>query len=134
MSAHSHPQAVEPGHAPVGRRSAARLRLAIPARFVSIFGTQSGILLDVSRLGARIGLARPPAEGDAGYLEIARFEVFGMVVRTDRGIEGGIIGIVFDEPLTDAQVLEIRSHAEQFETNERQALRNQVRRWVTGQL
>jgi len=133
MIAHLNPHAEEPGHAPVGRRSAARLRLAIPARFVSIFATQSGILLDVSRSGARIGLAQPPAEGGAGYLDFARFERFGTIVRTDRGIGGGIIGIVFDEPLTNAQVLEIRRYAEQFETNERQALRNQVRRWVTGE-
>lgn len=133
MIAHSNPQAEEPRLAPVGRRSAARLRLAIPARFVSILATQSGILLDVSRSGARLGLAWLPAEGDAGYLEIARFEVFSMIVRSDRGIGGGIIGIDFEEPLTDAQVLEIRRHAEQYETKERQALREQVRRWVTGE-
>jgi len=133
MIAHSNPPAEEPRHAPVGRRSAARLRLAIPARFVSILATQSGILLDVSRSGARLGLAQPPPEGQAGYLAIDRFEVFGTIVRTEPGIGGGIIGIDFEEPLTDAQVLEIRRHAEQFETNERQALRDQVRRWVSGE-
>lgn len=54
-------------------------------------------------------------------------------MRNDNGVGGGIIGIAFDEPLTDAQVLEIRHHAEQFEANERDALREQVRRWVSGE-
>lgn len=119
--------------AAIGRRSAARLRLAIPARFVSIHATQACILLDLSQSGARIGLASPIAEGQSGYLEVARFAMFGAVVRTDHGNGGGINAIAFDDPISGAQVLDIRRFAEEFESREREALREQVRRWVTGE-
>lgn len=39
----------------------------------------------------------------------------------------------FDEPISQAEVLEIRRYAELFEQRERQTLRDQVRRWVTGE-
>jgi hypothetical protein len=119
--------------ATIGRRAAARLRLAISARFVSIHTTQACILLDLSRLGARIGLTSPIAEGQSGYLEVARFAVFGTVVRTDHGNGGGINAIAFDDPMSGPQVLEIRRFAEDFESRERDALRDQVRRWVSGE-
>lgn len=117
----------------VGRRMAARLRLAIPARFVSIYATQPGIMLDISRTGARIALARPLAEGQSGYVAIARLEAFGTIIRTERGLEGGINAIVFDEPLPQAQVLEIRRFAEDYALREKSALREQVRLWVSGE-
>jgi hypothetical protein len=116
----------------IGRRSAPRLRLAVPGRFVSIYSTQNCILLDVSRSGARLGLATPIAEGLCGYLEIARLEVFGSIVRTERGIEGGINAMAFDDVIAKAQVLDIRRFAEEYEARERRALREQVKRWVTG--
>lgn len=116
-----------------GRRGAARLRLAIPVRIVSTRATQSCILLDLSRSGARIGLADPLAPGMCLYLQIARLEVFAEVVRRDPGAGGGINGLVFDEPLPDAAVLAVRQHAETFEQRQRDSLREQVRRWVSGE-
>ncbi|MFN4021147.1 MAG: PilZ domain-containing protein [Erythrobacter sp.] len=118
---------------PIGRRGAARLRLAIPVRIVSIHGTQTGILLDLSRTGARIGLAEPLTPGMCLYLKIARFELFAEVVRRDLGADGGINGLVFDEPLPDTTVLAVREHAEGFAQRQREALRDQVRRWVSGE-
>jgi len=119
--------------AAIGRRSAPRLRLAVPARFVSVFSTQNCILLDISRSGARLSLATPIADGQSGYLEIARLEVFGSIVRTERGIDGGINAMAFDDVIAKAQVLDIRRHAEHYEARERHALRDQVRHWVTGE-
>ncbi len=121
----------------VGRRAAPRLRLAIPARFVSITATQNCIMLDISRSGARIALASPAPCRQSGYIEIGRLEVFGMVVRSESGAEdggvGGVNAVAFDEPISQAEVLEIRRYAELFEQRERQSLRDQVRRWVTGE-
>lgn len=59
--------------------------------------------------------------------------MFGTVVRTDHGNGGGINAIAFDDLMFGAQVLEIRRFAEEFESREREALREQVRRWVTGE-
>ncbi len=121
----------------IGRRASARLRLAIPARFVSITATQSCILLDISRSGARIALANPAPCRQSGYIAIGRLEPFGIVVRSERlGIGaggGGINAVAFDEPIAQAEVLEIRRYAEDFALRERQALRDQVRRWVSGE-
>lgn len=118
---------------PAGRRGAARLRLAIPVRMVSTHATQSCILLDLSRTGARIGLAEPLAPRMCLYLGIARFEVFAEVIWRDLREGGGINGLVFDEPLPDAAVLAVRQHAETLEQRQRDSLRDQVRRWVSGE-
>jgi hypothetical protein len=117
----------------VGRRSAARLRLAIPVRLVSTRATENCILLDLSRTGARVGLADPLAPGACLYLAVARLEIFAEVVRRDRGHGGGINGLVFEDPLPNSAVLAVRHFAETFAQRERDALRDQVRRWVTGQ-
>lgn len=118
---------------PAGRRGAARLRLAIPVRMVSTHATQSCILLDLSRTGARIGLTEPLAPSKCLYLRIAHFEVFAEVIWLNLGEGGGINGLVFDEPLPDAAVLAVRQHAETFEQRQRDSLRDQVRGWVSGE-
>ncbi|MCM0001253.1 MAG: hypothetical protein NBV68_17920 [Erythrobacter sp.] len=119
----------------IGRRASARLRLAIPARFVSVTATQGCILLDISRSGARIALARPAPCRQSGYIAIGRLEPFGTVVRSERLGDGGsgINAVAFDEPISEADVLAVRRYAEDFEMRERQALRDQVRRWVAGE-
>ncbi len=118
---------------PIGRRAAARLRLAIPARFVSIYSTQNCILLDISRTGARLALASPLAEHQSGIVTFAQFELFGSIVRADHGADGGANALAFDDPITEADVLDVRRFAEGFELYERHALRDLVRRWVAGE-
>lgn len=133
MSAAPVPSFAHRGSLALGRREAPRLRLAIPARFVSLCDTQNCILLDLSRTGARLALARPVAAGQHGYIAIAHLEPFGVVVRREKGREGGLNAMTFDEPLSEAQVLEIRRFAEDFADRERAALRDQARRWVNGE-
>lgn len=116
-----------------GRRAAARLRLSIPAQMVSIYSTHDCILMDLSRTGARIALADPLANGEGGYLKVGRFELFCEAVRVMIGASGGVNGLIFDEPLSNADVLAIRHHAETFEDARRRALRDQVRKWVAGE-
>jgi hypothetical protein len=121
------------GTAAVGRRAAPRLRLAIPARFVSIYSVQPCVLLDISCTGARMALAEPLPRGQSGFIEIARMEIFGDIVRMERGIDGGVNAIAFETAISKTQVLGIRHFAEDFELREHRALRDQVRRWVTGE-
>lgn len=116
-----------------GRRSAARLRLAVPARFVSIWETQDCILIDVSRTGARVALARPLAVGQSGYLALAGMELFGTIVRSERSEDMALNALAFDEPIPSGEVLRIRSFAESFEARRSHALRERVRRWVAGE-
>lgn len=112
----------------VGRRAAPRLRLSIPARFQTVSAVRRCVLLDVSRSGAQIGLARPLPAGAAGFLTFADFEVFGDVIRTAPGSNG----IAFDLELGDADILKVRRFAESFQIEERRALMDDVRAWVTG--
>jgi hypothetical protein len=117
-----------------GRRAAARLRLSIPARMLTIHGIHDCILLDLSRTGARIALTMPLQVGADGFLKVGPVEAFGQTVRRDGGCGGGINGIKFDEPLAQTDVLAVRHHAETFRVRERDSLRDQVRRWVTGEM
>lgn len=117
----------------VGRRSAPRLRLAVPVRLILTRATETGVLLDLSRTGARIGLEQPLVPGACLFLKVAGLELFAEVVRRQLGEGGGINGLVFDEPLNDASVLAVRHFADTFEQRERNALRDRVRRWVNGQ-
>lgn len=117
----------------VGRRGAARLRLAIPVKLVSTRATETAVLLDLSRSGARVGLEQPLAPGACLYLKVAELELFAEVVRRDLGEGGGINGLAFDEPLADEVVLMVRQFAETLEQRERNTLRDKVRRWVSGQ-
>ena len=119
--------------APVGRRTAARLRLSIPARFVSIKGTHECVIIDLSSTGAQIAIAVPLRCGAAGFLKVASLEVFGEAVRLVPGLDGGVNGLMFDDPLPHAAILSIRHHAETFQQREHQALLDQVRSWVTGE-
>ncbi len=117
---------------PVGRRAAARLRLSIPARFISVEGTHDCVLIDLSSTGARIAMAEPLARGAAGYLEVAGLQIFGEAVRFVPGNGGGVNGLMFDDPLPRKAVLRVRYHAETLPEREHAALRDHVRRWVTG--
>ncbi|MEM9501014.1 MAG: PilZ domain-containing protein [Pseudomonadota bacterium] len=112
----------------VGRRAAARLRLSIPARLLTVCETQRCVLLDLSRNGARVGLRRPLEVGDAGFLLFADFELFGGVVRSAKGING----LEFDVRLSDDDVLKVRRLADGYAFDERRALRAEVREWVEG--
>ncbi|MEP1422552.1 MAG: PilZ domain-containing protein [Erythrobacter sp.] len=117
---------------PVGRRAAARLRLAIPARLVSLYGTHRCILIDLSSTGAQLGLEKPLAAKEAGFLQIAGQELFCEIVRTDQGPNGGINGLVFDPPLIEQDVLDMRRFAEHYELDELRGLKSEVKDWVEG--
>ncbi len=112
----------------VGRRAAPRLRLSIPARLVTVSETRRCVLLDLSRGGAQIGLAKPLAEGEAGFLRFAHYEAFACVIREGPGLNG----VEFDVGLSDEDVLATRRFAEMYEIDQRQALKDEARAWVMG--
>jgi len=117
---------------PVGRRAAARLRLSIPARLVTLCDTRRCILVNLSRTGAQVGLEKPLGEGEGVVLQIAGIDQFGDVVRCAVGSSGGINGIEFESGLTDSEVLALRHFADSFAGEENRQLRNEVRTWVAG--
>lgn len=112
----------------VGRRSAPRLRLSLPARFQSIEDTHKAILLNISRSGAQFAILKTVREGEGGMLECGPINVFAIVTRAEFSINA----VEFEEPLSEAEVLDIRRFYENFEERERRALIETARQWVTG--
>ena len=100
---------------PIGRRSAPRLRLSLPARLITLSDTRRCILIDLSRTGAQVGLEEPMQIGSDVILQIDRIDQFGTIVRRAKGLKGGLNGVEFEEPLTDEQVIAMRHYAEGFE-------------------
>ena len=117
---------------PVGRRSAPRLRLAIPARLISLYGHYRCILIDLSSTGAQLGFETPLDTGETAILEIAGRELFCDIVRKDEGPNGGTNGLTFDPPLSEEMVLDMRRFAETYELDELRGLRSEVKDWVEG--
>lgn len=111
-----------------GRRGAARLRLSVPARLVSLYDTRRCVLLDLSRSGARVAMERPLPMGDGAFLQVNTIDHFAGVVRRDEGLNG----LEFETPLAQDQVLAMRQFAEGFAEAEKRELRESVRAWVTG--
>ena len=111
-----------------GRRSAPRLRLSLPARFISVENTHRAILLNLSRTGAQFAILNAIREGEGGILECGKLSAFCIVTRSEFSINA----VQFDEPLKDDEVLEIRRYYEEFEERERRLLIETARQWVTG--
>ncbi|AWW75461.1 hypothetical protein CD351_13575 [Erythrobacter sp. KY5] len=119
-------------HAKVGRRGAPRLRLAIPARLVTRYDTRRCILIDLSLTGAKISLEESLAHGEDALLQIDGLEPFGTVVRSDFKQTGGTVGLSFDPPLNQKDVLAVRAYSERMEEDEVRALWAEARRWAVG--
>ncbi|MDJ0978644.1 MAG: PilZ domain-containing protein [Erythrobacter sp.] len=122
------PDADEEPLANVGRRRAARLRLSIPAKLVTLSETRRCVLLDISRTGAQINLSRPLGVGEAGLLQFADYELFVSAIRAATGRNG----LEFDAQIADEDVLEIRRFADTFELDQRRALLREAQQWATG--
>lgn len=117
---------------PVGRRAAPRLRLSIPAKLVSLYGTHRCILIDMSCTGAQVGLEKPLAVDETAILQIAGQELFCEIVRISQGPKGGVNGLAFDPPLEAQDVLDMRAYAEGYQLDELRGLRSEVKDWVEG--
>ncbi len=113
----------------VGRRSAPRLRLSLPARFVAVERTHQCILLNISRSGAQIAILDAIREGESGFLHCGSLEAFAVVTRSEFSLNG----LEFDEEISDAEVLDIRQYYENFEERERRQLIETARKWVNGE-
>lgn len=122
----------EVASAPIGRRGAPRLRLSIPAKVISLYGTTRCILLDLSTSGAQLGLEEPLQVEETVFLHIAGYELFCEVVRLAYGPNGGVNGLVFDPPLQNQDVLNMRAYAESYQAEELRGLRSEVKDWVAG--
>jgi hypothetical protein len=86
------------------RRAHSRLRLGIPAQFITVNGSSNITLLDLSQSGARLQLSGPERAKD-GVLKWMGFEVYGIKVWQS----GTMIGVQFDKPISSNWVLATRN-------------------------
>jgi hypothetical protein len=112
----------------VGRRAAPRLRLSLPAQLIGVEKAHTCILLNLSRTGAQVAILDAIRLGEGAILRCGVIDHFAIVTRTEFGLNA----LEFDEPLTDAIVLDIRRYHENFEEREKRTLIETARKWVTG--
>ena len=86
------------------RRGKARLRAGVPAVLITMNGRQVVSLLDLSESGAGL-VVKDGWRLNGGVLKWMDYEVYGKVVRRS----GDSIGLLFDEPIDAAWVLETRA-------------------------
>lgn len=111
-----------------GRRSAPRLRLSLPAQLIAVEKAHTCILLNLSRTGAQVAILDALREGEGAILRCGVINAFALVTRSEFGLNA----LMFDEPLTDAIVLETRRYHENFEEREKRALIETARKWAMG--
>jgi hypothetical protein len=122
------PDAPKPLPSKIGRRSAPRLRLSLPGQLVAVERVHRCILLNLSRSGAQVAILDSLRVGEGAILRCGAIDTFAVVTRSEFGLNA----LEFDEPLSDAQVLDIRHLYENFEERERRTLMETARKWVTG--
>jgi hypothetical protein len=91
-----------PEHNP--RRGKARLRTGVPAVLTTVNGRQVVSLVDLSESGAGL-VVKDGWRLNGGVLKWMDYEVYGKVVRRS----GDNIGLLFEEPINAAWVLETRA-------------------------
>lgn len=112
----------------IGRRASARLRISLPAQLIAIENVHTCILLNLSRTGAQVAILNSLRGGEGAILRCGVINQFAIVSRSEFGLNA----LEFDEPLTDAAVLDIRRFYENFEEREKRTLIDIARKWVTG--
>lgn len=88
------------------------------------------ILLNLSRTGAQVAILDSLREGEGAILKCGVINHFAVVTRSEFGLNA----LAFDEPLTNAQVIDIRHYYENFEEREKRALIETARKWATGEV
>ena len=112
-----------------GRRQAARVRLALPAKVILITGHKPCLLDDLSQTGAKITVDQtPPPLGDDAVLMVNGVEAFGTVVWR----RGNSFGLCFETAMPIDDVVRLRGCHDHFKTLEEQQQLRQAREFVQG--
>lgn len=92
----------------IGRRTHSRLRVFLPARLISVFGTQQVLIQNLSQGGVKLRWTEPVRVGGDVVLVWAHHELFGKVIWA----EAHYGGVVLDEPLSEVLILSMRARDE----------------------
>lgn len=113
----------------IGRREHSRLRVRLPARLITLDGTLSAVLTDLSFGGAKLVTGRALRRGQEAVLSWHRFEAFGTVSWT----HDGMCGLHFDEYLDGKVLIETRDLDDAGSSpSERELARGVAQEFVQG--
>lgn len=108
------------------KRAAPRLPLSLPGTFISTLGNPSVIVTNLSRTGVLIAIREPLKVGSEGFLRCGPIDHFVIVKR--QGI--GLNAAVFEIPVPDAFVAQVRDYQKNFATKELLELRETAQEWT----
>ena len=112
-----------------GRRQAARVRLALPAKVILVTGHQPCQLDDLSQTGAKITVDQiPPPLGDDAVLMVNGVEAFGTVIWR----RGNSFGLCFEDAMPMADVVRLRGFNDHQQALEQQNRLRHAREFVQG--
>ncbi|MFM6951144.1 MAG: PilZ domain-containing protein [Novosphingobium sp.] len=111
-----------------GRRAYPRLRLRISAHLIALHDQGSAIVENISATGARISTRLELHKGMSCIVQLPGLEVLADVAWSNRER----CGLLFEEPLTQPQLLALRQLADGPPPDERVAQRAWARNFVNG--
>ncbi|MEY4239239.1 MAG: hypothetical protein RL339_1840 [Pseudomonadota bacterium] len=111
-----------------GRRANPRLRLLLPAELVTLDGQGPAVLENLSATGARISSRFVLRQGASCVLRLPGMELFADVAWCAQGR----CGLIFEHPLSQAQLLAMRALDAKTVADERTASKDWARAFVTG--
>lgn len=91
-----------------GRRSEPRARVALGATFETLSGQKRGFLLNLSVHGAMVTTDYSPKCGSNLLLKCGELDVLATAV----WCHDGHIGLMFDEPIDEQEIIELRRRAD----------------------
>lgn len=108
------------------KRAAPRLALSLPGTFISTHGSPSCIVTNLSKTGILFAIREPLPVESAGFLRCGPIDHFVIVKRQEAGVNAA----VFEIPVTDAFVAQVREYQKNFETTELLEMRDQAQEWA----
>ena len=108
------------------KRAAPRLPLSLPGTFISTGGNPSVIVTNLSRTGVQIAIREPLKVGSTGFLRCGPIDHFVIVQRKSLGLNAA----VFEIPVSDAFVAQVRDYQKNFATTELLELRETAQEWT----
>ncbi|MCB2083965.1 MAG: PilZ domain-containing protein [Sphingomonadaceae bacterium] len=112
--------------ATLGRRSAERFKVLVPARLVLLAGEFECALEDISTSGARIITDVPLRTGNQGILRCSPLDVLFLVCWT----EGKSAGLQFDEEASLGTIRQLRWNNDCYRGHHDEELRRMLQGWM----
>ncbi len=122
------PQAVE--QAVKRKRSAARARVALPAKLDTLTSTVPAILRNLSETGAMLEVSSALMIGADAVLSCGELDCFGTIV----WVRSHWCGFAFDEPLPQSAVIRARTASDngQAVSNHQKDVEDAAKQWAVG--